>query len=351
MGKPTWDALLQLDLSALQQAVADWKAVVRNLEPLVGEARDGMKRRSEQARWAGVNADVTRSFVRVTADEFAGVLKEASSIQLVLDTACTDLGWLKAELTNLRDIDAKKADVIILGNRDGTVTCSFPCVAGEEGKRSEADIREKDRIEDRANALLREAAELDTSITVALRKCHGGDPHNFGHKRYVSMDEIRAIGETEDAVSEYTRPDSIPLPGPAKDAVSFLSYRSWINSGASLVKGGAGYAEIPGGDKSALNKAPDYFLGGLPAFLAGEGSKGLAKHGGGSGAHRAPGPLTTTGNVLSGLGKVGSKVFGLPASLVATGIDYANDPASDPEEKKKHSRVLAPGQLNSTPYS
>ncbi|MFG3252450.1 hypothetical protein [Streptomyces sp. NPDC048172] len=354
--RPTYDDILQLDLTALTQAVADWKAVVRALRPLVGEARDGLRKRSERARWDGVNADVTREFVRVTTDGFAAALREASSVQLVLDTACTDLGWIRGELETLRDADARKAGVLILDNRDGTVTCSFPCVAGEDGGRDEKDEkdekaeREKDRIEGRVNALLREAAELDTSITTALRKSHGGDPHAFGRTRYASMDAVRAIGETEDAVAEYTRPDTIPLPGPAKDAVSFLSYRSWINGGASLVEGGAGYAGIPGGDKSQLNKVPGYFLGGLPAFLTGEGSKGLEKHGGGSGAHRAPGPLTTAGNTLSGLGKLGTKVFGLPVSLVATGIDYANEPASDPEEKKKHSRVVAPGPPGRVPY-
>src|SRR5690606_6214686 len=72
----TYDDLMQVDLGKLGAAVSDWKKVVGNLSQLEADARDGLKKKSDRARWEGLNAGVTRQFVNKTAQEFADLHRE-----------------------------------------------------------------------------------------------------------------------------------------------------------------------------------------------------------------------------------------------------------------------------------
>src|SRR5690606_23284728 len=67
----TYNDLMQVDLGKLGTAVSDWKKAVANLKQLETDARDGLKKKSDRARWEGVNAGVTRKFVDKTVKEFA----------------------------------------------------------------------------------------------------------------------------------------------------------------------------------------------------------------------------------------------------------------------------------------
>ncbi|MFE5852098.1 hypothetical protein ACFQ61_02570 [Streptomyces sp. NPDC056500] len=72
--------LISLDLGKLETAVADWKTMVGALAKLKADAGEGMLKKSEAARWQGVNASVTREFVRSAVKKFADLHAQAQSV-------------------------------------------------------------------------------------------------------------------------------------------------------------------------------------------------------------------------------------------------------------------------------
>ncbi|MEU1038046.1 hypothetical protein ACFYP4_11580 [Streptomyces sp. NPDC005551] len=196
MGTFTYADLIALDLGRLSTAVTDWGTMAGNLATLQTDARDGLLKKSEAARWQGVNAAVTRDFVRKTAKEFADLHKEARSIHAVLADAHTELSQIQKRAKALTD-EARKGDpdrspdpdhgLLVTDGGNGTVKV-IEAVCDVEG----TSQRTKDRMQwyaDTLTGLVAHAAEIDAAVTRALRKPHGGDPHNAGHAAYTSLDE------------------------------------------------------------------------------------------------------------------------------------------------------------------
>jgi hypothetical protein len=187
--------LIEVDLDKLGTAATDWKRMVGDLETLADDAHDGMKAKSDSARWAGVNATVTRSFVDKTAKEFRDLHAEAKSIWSVLRDAHSELKYVQSKAKSIA-ADARKGDparqppdpgLLVTDGPKGTVrVMEAMCTA--EGPTQ----RTKDLIEwyaDTLTGLLAHASEIDVAIARALKKAHGGDPHDAGHAKYTSLDE------------------------------------------------------------------------------------------------------------------------------------------------------------------
>ncbi|MFI1166885.1 hypothetical protein ACH4UM_25620 [Streptomyces sp. NPDC020801] len=71
--------LLDVDLGKLGTAAGTWEQAVKHLQTLSKDAHDGLKTKADTARWAGVNATVTREFVDKTAKECADLHSEGAS--------------------------------------------------------------------------------------------------------------------------------------------------------------------------------------------------------------------------------------------------------------------------------
>ncbi|MER8001601.1 hypothetical protein [Streptomyces sp. NPDC095613] len=71
----------------------------------------------------------------------------------------------------------------------------------------------------------------------------------------------------------------------------------------------------------------------MPAYLAGMEAELLATSGGG-GRHRKPTLMNKAGNV-------GGKIFGFPAAVVATGLDFYYTPAQHASEGPD-AKIMAP---------
>ena len=69
MGAFTYTDLIEVDLGKLDAAAGDWETMARGLEKLRFEVYSGLVQLSDAAQWAGVNAGVTKDFVRMTAKE------------------------------------------------------------------------------------------------------------------------------------------------------------------------------------------------------------------------------------------------------------------------------------------
>ncbi|MEU1499682.1 hypothetical protein [Streptomyces sp. NPDC005732] len=188
----TFTDLVEVDLGRLSTAVTDWKNTVDGLKTQAENARKGMQAKSDAARWAGVNATVTREFVAKTAKETADLHTEANSIYQVLDDAHTELTSLQKQIRTAVQADAPGLGIRVEDIGDGKVRCFFPHVRGDTDERTQDQLDARQELEGRINGLLAHAAEIDASVARALRKSHGSDPHNAGHSAYESLNDAQA---------------------------------------------------------------------------------------------------------------------------------------------------------------
>jgi hypothetical protein len=188
----TYTDLVQVDLGKLGSAVADWKKTVDGLKKAAESAVQGMQAKADRARWAGVNATVTREFIGKTAKEIGDLHAEANSIYQVLDDGHTELVALQKQLRQAVDGDAAGLGVRVEDNGDGTVRCFFPHVRGDTDERTQEQLDSRQALESRINQILAHAAEIDSSVARALEKSHGNDAHNAGHAAYESLNDAES---------------------------------------------------------------------------------------------------------------------------------------------------------------
>ncbi|GAA1016651.1 hypothetical protein STXM2123_759 [Streptomyces sp. F-3] len=195
MGDFSYSDLMSLDLTKLGTAASDWRKMAGELAKLTTDVRNGLTKKSDEARWKGVNAGVTKEFVRKTAKEFTDLQAEAESIANVLTDAHAELTRYQQQARSLTD-SARKGDptrtppdsgLFVSDGPGGTVRVT-EVMCTPDGP----DQRTKDRIQwyaDTLTGIVQHAAEVDAAVVRALRKIHGNDPHNAGHARYTSLDE------------------------------------------------------------------------------------------------------------------------------------------------------------------
>ncbi|MFC5957011.1 hypothetical protein ACFP51_21805 [Streptomyces pratens] len=194
----TYDDLMQVELGKLGTSVSDWKKAVAHLKQLETDARDGLKKKSDRARWEGVNACVTREFVNKTAKEFADLRTEADSIFQVLDDAHHELETLQKSVRTLTD-EAGKKGYTVQDNGDGTVRVGVRPESGADAKGGnggksgkDATEEERQRYADSITRKIARAGDIDLSTKLALKRAHGNDPYNAGHAKYGSLNDAQA---------------------------------------------------------------------------------------------------------------------------------------------------------------
>ncbi|MGW3566235.1 hypothetical protein ACWDSL_20570 [Streptomyces sp. NPDC000941] len=184
MGTLTYTDLVGVGLGKLSTAVTDWKSVVDGLKKLESDARSGLLKKSEGARWAGLNATVTHEFVRKTAKEFEDLHKEASSIYAILDDAYDQLTRIQSKVKWLV-ARAQEDGFTVSDDSDGTVSFHE---SGEGGSRWSLDSTQS--YTEAVNQEIRRAATTDLLAQRALAKIHGGDPSDAGHAQYHSLLDV-----------------------------------------------------------------------------------------------------------------------------------------------------------------
>ncbi|QMV12451.1 hypothetical protein GJU35_21675 [Streptomyces lincolnensis] len=183
--------LVEADLGKLGTAVSDWKSTAGKLKTAAENARDGMKAKSDKARWAGANATVTRDFVNKTTKEIADLHTEANSIYQVLDDAHTELVSLQKQIKTAHE-EVRNRGIRVDDYGDGTVRCVYPHDRTTGDAHTQEEIEARQELEGRISRILSHAWEIDASVARALRKSHGGDPNNAGHSSYGSLNDAQA---------------------------------------------------------------------------------------------------------------------------------------------------------------
>ncbi|MYW47993.1 DUF6571 family protein [Streptomyces sp. SID161] len=193
--------LLEVDLSKLETSVTDWKSVVDKLEALATRAERGLQAKADGARWAGVNSDVTREFVRKTAKEFRDAHAEADSIYKVLNDAHAELVAVQRKLKTALEKEAPALGVKVddYGSQDDgpVIHVFFPHDRTTDDTHTEEELGKAHNLAARIANLVAHAQEIDSSVARALAKSHGGDAHDFGHETYTSLDDAEQQRATE----------------------------------------------------------------------------------------------------------------------------------------------------------
>ncbi|MFI8423886.1 hypothetical protein [Streptomyces sp. NPDC085479] len=196
MGAFSYTDLIETDLDKLSSAAEDWSSTAAGLKRLVTEVYSGLLQLSDGADWAGLNATVTKEFVRKSVKEVSDLQMEAQSIASVLRDGYAELKQVQKRAREL-SAEARKGDpdrsagpdpgLLVSDGPNGTVKV-MEAFCGVEG----TSQRTKDLMQwyaDTLTGLVAHAAEIDAAVTRALKRSHGGDPHNAGHATYTSLDE------------------------------------------------------------------------------------------------------------------------------------------------------------------
>ena len=229
MAKISYQELREVDLTRLTGAGDDWKTTARDLARLAGDAQNGLKTKSEAAGWSGVNADVTRPFVRKIADEVGDLRKEAGTVGQLLQGAAEQLSDLQEKVEEQHRKAAKhKVEIVDVG--DGTVYCQFLDGSGggplaprqddgvtapeylDSSKHTAAEHLAKQDIEKTVNNLLARAASIDHDVSEFLADAHGDDPYDAGHKTYNSLSDAegkKAASFAEESMAKQARGEEL----------------------------------------------------------------------------------------------------------------------------------------------
>ncbi|MER5475660.1 hypothetical protein ABT026_01550 [Streptomyces sp. NPDC002734] len=186
--------LYQVDLGVLADAADDWKRTVAGLKALREQARKGLKAKADAARWAGVNASVSREFVGMTVKEIGDLYGEARGVHRALSDAHADLSGCQTRMRAAVD-EATRLGLIVAEGSGGRARCRFaaaPDAADAPGVAARPETSREARrkaLEAEINRIRDVAAELDENVAATLARIHGGDPHD-ADGRYVTVDQV-----------------------------------------------------------------------------------------------------------------------------------------------------------------
>ncbi|GHH49387.1 hypothetical protein [Streptomyces candidus] len=233
-----------VDLTRLGSAVADWKRTAAHLKALSAQARTGLLAKSERARWEGVNAAVTRDFIRRTTKEFADALAEAQSIVKVIEDAHLELVKIQKAVRHIREVEGPKLGLNLtvqndwanLQYRPGTFDKAVPRTTQPH---DEAAVQ---ALHSRLSVLVAHAAEIDASVARALSGSHGNDATHFGHRAYGSLDDAQQERALELARS-----------GPSMTEDQYAEFNSIMKFNAKDADFSTAFYRGLGGPKQALD--------------------------------------------------------------------------------------------------
>ncbi|MFI6037596.1 hypothetical protein ACIBBD_26155 [Streptomyces sp. NPDC051315] len=209
------DALRYGDFSKLGEAVTDWEQMTEQLATLRKDAENNLKAKADKAKWAGVNATVSREFITKTAAEFADAHAQAGSIAKILsDTRGELIGYR----TQLNDAIARGAQqnltVIDTGEGTFTVTASTrPDWASDpSGRTGATDQKAVETLRDEIQGILSKATESDNSAAKVLRLLVDQAKYGFTNASYSDRDSAaEAVAAAEKLAKMAKNPADMSL--------------------------------------------------------------------------------------------------------------------------------------------
>ncbi|MDQ0958785.1 hypothetical protein QFZ66_002663 [Streptomyces sp. B4I13] len=209
------DALRHGDLSKLGEAVTDWQQMTKKLADLQKDAETNLKAKADAARWAGVNATVSREFITKTAAEFADAHTQADSIAKILSDTHGELISFRTQLTAAITRGAQQhLSVIDTGEGTFTVTGNTrPDWASDpSGKSGATDQKVVDALRDEIQGILTKATQSDNSAATVLRLLVDQAKYGFTDASYADRDSAaKAVAAAEKLAKMAKNPADMSL--------------------------------------------------------------------------------------------------------------------------------------------
>ncbi|MFD0003533.1 hypothetical protein ACFVJ4_14070 [Streptomyces sp. NPDC127178] len=195
------DALRYGNFSKLGEAITDWEQMTKKLADLQKDAENNLKAKADKAKWAGVNATVSREFITKTAAEFADAHTQANSITKILSDTRGELIGYRTQLNDAIS-RATQQNISVIDTGDGTFAVmgnTRPDWASDpSGNTGATDQKAVEALRDEIQGILTKATQSDNSAAKALVLLVDQAKHGFADAAYADRDEAaKAIAAAE----------------------------------------------------------------------------------------------------------------------------------------------------------
>ncbi|MEU5188342.1 hypothetical protein AB0G83_14555 [Streptomyces klenkii] len=333
----TYRDLRHVDLEKLSSAVGAWGKLPKRVHDAGETFRTEVAKGLQESDWQGETAEAASTAITGLSFQLANAEQEAHSVHDFLNSCLESFRSAKKELDGIAT-ELAGHEHLSLSPDDGSVRVDTAKVKPEDladlRKAYEPAIR---AYEKRTHQALEDARETDETLSWALRSMKQSydsgflptAPTDLADARRMRTQQgresdkkisLKLLSDQEIAYKMQHASDGKFGSTWLKPAAEFIGYRSWMNSADSI-------------QKRDWESAKTYFIGGTPAYAAGM-EAWLMETSGGGGLHRKP-------TLMNKAGKFGGKVFGFPAGVVATGLDFYYTPAMHASERPD-AKIMAP---------
>ncbi|MDI3407653.1 hypothetical protein [Streptomyces cavernicola] len=208
-----FETLLHGNFSSLVTAIDDWSSMVKNLKIMERNAQDDLKEKAEKANWAGVNANVSRDFIRKTAGEFRDARIQASTIYNILKDTRDELVRYQDELKEAIEQGRQRNIAVSTRSGDGGFTVTLRPNPDSRGHGSEsASQLAVDNLRDDIQRILNKAHKSDTSAARVLSKIADQAKYGFSGAAYRDRDTAaNALKKASDLAKLAKNPEEMSL--------------------------------------------------------------------------------------------------------------------------------------------
>ncbi|MER5717733.1 hypothetical protein [Streptomyces sp. NPDC002132] len=186
------DALRYGNFAKLGDAVTDWEQMAKKLADLQKDAENNLRARADKAKWAGVNATVSREFIAKTAAEFADAHTQADSIAKILSDTRNELISYRAQLSDAITRGTKQS-LMVIDTCEGTFTVTRSIrsdwASDPSGKTDAAAQKAMNDLRDEVQVIMTKATQSDNSAAKVLRMLADQAKYGFADASYANRDE------------------------------------------------------------------------------------------------------------------------------------------------------------------
>ncbi|MFF3504158.1 hypothetical protein [Streptomyces sp. NPDC003247] len=209
------DALRHGNFAKLGEAVTDWEQMTKKLADLQKDAEDNLKAKADKAKWAGVNATVSREFIAKTAAEFADAHTQADSITKILSDTRGELIEYRTQLNDAISRAAQQ-NLTVIDTGEGTFTVTGntrPDYASDpSGKTGATDQKTVESFRDEIKGILTKATQSDNSAAKVLRLLVDQAKYGFADASYADRDSAaEAVAAAEKLAKAARNPADMSL--------------------------------------------------------------------------------------------------------------------------------------------
>ncbi|MYV47608.1 hypothetical protein [Streptomyces sp. SID2888] len=203
------DTLRFGNFASLDTAISDWQQMVKDLETLEKDARDGLKARADKANWSGVNSRVSREFITRTAGEFTDAHTQATTIHNILKDTRDELVGYRDQLNEAISRGLQKNLTVVDtaggpgGGEEGsgsfTVSMNIhPDRAAQGTTVPDHSQQDVDELRDDVERILSRATRSENTAAEVLKAIAEQTEYGFSSTSYKDRDEAaRAMADAK----------------------------------------------------------------------------------------------------------------------------------------------------------